>query len=247
MTDPRDRSDPSNLPRRVVGPDGGPQPGETAEDWFRRTFGEMPPPVHEEPEGTAAARGVEGRQVALGALERTIPESYRWARFSAPELRDRIPAPAIARAQDAWRDDRVCLMGAARAGKTSLAVAMARRRVSESARTGVFVHAYKLGVARILHPAGRGEPELVELAMRTPLLLLDDLGGERDHATSAIPDVLVERHAEGRPTWVTTGLTREQLVKRYGQGIVARVFERGTLVRVGPETPREKKSTRSGT
>ena len=95
------------------------------------------------------------------------------------------------------------------------------------------MHAYRLGVARIMHPAGHGEPELVELAMRAPLVLIDDLGGERDHVHSALPDVLVERHAESRPTWVTTGLTREQLVKRYGQGIVARVFERATMIGVG--------------
>jgi hypothetical protein len=44
---------------------------------------------------------------------------------------------------------------------------------------------------------------------RAPLVLVDDLGGECDHALSALPDILVERHAENRPTWVTTGLTRE--------------------------------------
>jgi DNA replication protein DnaC len=178
----------------------------------------------------------EQRRAALSALEKTIPDSYRWARFSAPELRQRVPASALAAAVEyAWRHDRVCLMGASRAGKTSLAVAMLRRWVSHANRPAAFVHAYRLGVARILHPAGHGEPDLVESAMRAPLVLIDDLGGERDHAHSALPDVLVERHAENRPTWVTTGLTREQLVKRYGQGIVARVFERATLIRVGAD------------
>jgi DNA replication protein DnaC len=166
-------------------------------------------------------------------LEKTIPTYYRWARFSAPELRPRVPAPALASAENAWRHDRVCLTGAARTGKTSLAVAMLRRWVSHANRPAAFVHAYRLGVARIMHPAGHGEPELVEFAMRAPLVLIDDLGGERDHALSALPDLLVERHAENRPTWVTTGLTREQLVKRYGLGIVARVFERATMIGVG--------------
>jgi DNA replication protein DnaC len=209
------------------------QPGESPEEWFRRTFGEMPPPAHGTDDPPDIGR--DQRTTALSALEKTIPASYRWARFSAPELRQRVPAPALAFAQDAWRHDRVCLMGASRAGKTSLAVAMLRRWASHASRAGVFVHAYRLGVARILHPAGHGEPELVELAMRAPLVLIDDLGGERDHAVSALPDALVERHAENRPTWVTTGLTREQLVKRYGQGIVARVFERATVIHVGAE------------
>ncbi len=39
--------------------------------------------------------------------------------------------------------------------------------------------------------------------------------------------------AEGLSTWVTTGLTREQLVKRYGLGVVARLFERGMVIHVG--------------
>jgi DNA replication protein DnaC len=225
-------TDASKTPRPLLDP-AAQQPGESPEEWFRRTFGEMPPPAHGTDDPPDIGR--DQRTTALSALEKTIPASYRWARFSAPELRQRVPAPALAFAQDAWRHDRVCLMGASRAGKTSLAVAMLRRWASHASRAGVFVHAYRLGVARILHPAGHGEPELVELAMRAPLVLIDDLGGERDHAVSALPDALVERHAENRPTWVTTGLTREQLVKRYGQGIVARVFERATVIHVGAE------------
>ncbi len=224
-------TDSSGEPRRLLG-GVGPRPGESSEDWFRREIGPIPAPAPGADEPRVAS-GNEQRRAALFALEKTIPDSYRWARFSASELRERVPAPAFAWAEDAWQHDRVCLMGASRAGKTSLAVAMLRCWVSHASRPAAFVHAYRLGVARILHPAGHGEPDLVDSAMRAPLVLIDDLGGERDHALSALPDVLVERHAENRPTWVTTGLTREQLVKRYGQGIVARVFERATLIRVG--------------
>jgi hypothetical protein len=222
MTDP-------NEPRRLL---GGPLPGESSKDWFLREIGPIPPhaPGAEDPVDTSER---EKRAAAVSALEGTIPELYRWSRFSAPELGQRVPKPALASAENAWTHDRVCLMGASRAGKTSLAVAMIRRRVSHVGRAAVFLHAYKLGVARMLHPAGHGEPELVEFAMRAPLVLIDDFGGERDFANSALPDILVERHAESRATWVTTGLTREQLVKRYGQGIVSRVFERATMIRVG--------------
>jgi hypothetical protein len=76
---------------------------------------------------------------------------------------------------------------------------------------------------------------------------LDDVGGERDHAMSAVHDIFVERHAENRATWVTTGLTREQLVKRYGQGIVARVFERATVIRVGAELDGRRQGRGHGT
>jgi len=219
-------SDPKGVPDA-----SGRLPGESVEDWFRRTFGPMPPPTPEmdDPDDGAHRRG---RNEALAALERTIPPVYRWSRFSAPELRERVPVAAIALGQSSCREPRICVMGICRAGKTSLAVAMLRQWVVSSGRCGAFLHAYKLGVARIQHPAGHGEPEMVELAIRAPLVLLDDLGSERDHAMNAVPDVIFERHAENRPTWITTGLTRDQLVKRYGPGVVARIFERAKVIRI---------------
>ena len=66
------------------------------------------------------------------------------------------------------------------------------------------------------------------------MVLLDDIGSERDTAANALPDVVFERHAEDRPLWVTTGLSKEQLVARYGEGIVGRLFERSSVIRMGP-------------
>jgi ATP-dependent exoDNAse (exonuclease V) beta subunit len=87
--------------------------------------------------------------------------------------------------------------------------------------------------ARIQHPAGHGEPDVVDDAMKFPLALIDDLGSERDTAANAVPDVIFARHAEDLPLWVTTGLTRAQLRGRYGAGIVGRLFERATVIPVG--------------
>jgi hypothetical protein len=220
-----------NEPKRLVDPSGR-LPGESHEAWFRRIIGPIPPPTADmdAPESdTTRSR----RADALAALERTIQPTYRWARFSAPELPARVPRTAIALGQSSWREPRVCLMGFSRAGKTSLAVAMVRKWVAATGRSAAFLPAYKLSNARLQHPAGRGEPEIVELALQAQLALLDDLGCERDHLSSPIPDILFDRHAEDRPTWVTTGLTREQLVRRYGLGIVARIFERAKVIRVG--------------
>jgi hypothetical protein len=55
---------------------------------------------------------------------------------------------------------------------------------------------------------------------------------------NAVPDVLLERDAENRATWLTTGLTRDQLVKRYGLGVVARVFERAKVIQLAARTSR---------
>jgi hypothetical protein len=222
----REPSDPKGMPDA-----SGRLPGEGIEDWFRRTFGSMPPPTPDmDVPGDGAHR--HGQNEALAALERTIPPVYRWCRFSAPELRERVPAAAVLLGQSSSQEPRICVMGICRAGKTSLAVSMLRNWVGSSGRSAAFLAAHKLGMARMQHPAGRGEPEIVELALRAPLVLIDDLGSERDHVQNALPDVIFERHAEDRPTWVTTGLTRDQLVKRYGPGVVARVFERAKVIRI---------------
>jgi hypothetical protein len=222
-----------NTPERFLDPSRR-KPGESDADWFRRNIGPIPEPTADM-DAPGAGTNHQRRADARAALERTIPASYQWASFSAPELPARVPAPSIGAGQSSWREPRICVMGICRAGKTSLAVAMLRQWVLSSERAAAFLHAYKLGVARIQHPAGHGEPDSVELAMRAPLVLLDDLGSERDHALSAVPDVIFERHAENRPTWVTTGLTHDQLVKRYGPGVVARIFERAKVIRVGAE------------
>jgi hypothetical protein len=214
----------------------GLRPGETVDEWCLRTFG---PPVSEARVATADHRpGPTPRlRRASAALERSIPPALGWARLDAPELSERVYVPAIGIARNAFRDSRVCLMGSSRAGKTSLGVAMLRAWVDASERSALFVAAHRLGVARIQHPAGHGEAPLVEAAMKAPLVLLDDLGSDRDGPTNPIADVIVERHARDLPTWMTTGLTREPLVARYGAGVVARLFERARVIHLGAKTP----------
>ncbi len=71
--------------------------------------------------------------------------------------------------------------------------------------------------------------------MKYPLVLVDDVGSERDMAGNAVPDVIFVRHAEDRALWVTTGLTRAQLATRYGPGIVRRLLERARVIQVAAQ------------
>ena len=224
----------------------GMRPGESVADWFRRTFGAMPVPTTEsapEPEPDPAPPVSPRLRRASASLERSIPPAYRWATLDAPELPSRVYVPAIGIGKNASHESRVCLMGTSRAGKTSLAVAMVRAWVVKHERAAMFVPAHRLALARLQHPAGRGEADLVEQAMQAPLVLLDDLGSERDFPSNPIADVIFERHAQDLPTWMTTGLTRDPLVARYGAGVVARLFERARLIHVGARTAADKKST----
>jgi len=233
-------------PSRLI-PGRPPMDPEKAKLWFRQEFGAMPEPTADMDPRTELDMELRRRE-ARATLERTILPVYKWARFGAQELDARTGGMAKQALRSMlWRQPKVIFQGVARVGKTSLAVACLRRRVAESGRAAGIFYAYELGVARIQHPAGRGEPELVESAMKFPVALLDDLGSERESGANPVPDAIFARHAHDLPLWATTGLTRPQLVARYGTGIVGRLFEHAVVFEMGSAVaeaaPVDRKST----
>jgi hypothetical protein len=206
---------------------------EQAKLWYRQNIGPMPEPTADMDPRTELDMEIR-RQEARAALKRTIRPVYEWAKFGHPDLDARTGGMAKQALRSMlWRRPKVIFQGVARAGKTSLAIACLRRRVAESGRAAGVFYAFELGVARIQHPAGRGEPELVESAMKFPVALLDDIGSEGGSAANPVADVIFARHAHDLPLWATTGLTRPQLVARYGAGIVGRLFERAVVIEMG--------------
>lgn len=181
---------------------------------------------------------------ARAALERSIPMEYRWSGMDAAELPKRVaepktghkgrpPEPPILKAQQCLGATRLIFVGGPGSGKTSLAVAALRARPLEPKRGSLFVAATDLALARSRHKLGDGEAPLVEACMRTAVLLVDDLGYERDLPSSAIPDVIAHRHAQQMATWITTGLRRTELADRYGGGFMRRITERSVFVQCG--------------
>lgn len=174
------------------------------------------------------------RERAIADVERSIPPVLRWARFDAPELRQRVdPIRAIELAKTALSAPSVVLVGDAGSGKSSLAVAMLRAHAERGDR-GIFVDSRALVRARVAHRMGEGEADLVSRAMRAPVLVLDELGAEigKGTAESVVAEVIHERHAWQRRTIYTTPFTAADLTARYGAGIVRRIVEGADLIRL---------------
>ena len=111
---------------------------------------------------------------------------------------------------------------------------MLRARLEASDANVLFAPAWRLGVARAR--SEDSSPELLARALRADLLVLDDLGSERNVPSNPVPDVIFERHADDRATWVTTWMTPEKLTERYGDGIARRVFERAVIIDCGAKS-----------
>jgi len=195
-------------------------------EWFTCPCGEV---TNRVPCWTCSSR--ETRQAEEHAADRlaesSLPRRFAWARLDAPELRDRVRCPGdletlTGRILGAGN---VVFTGPTGSGKTSLAVACLRKR----GREGMYVSAFKLGVARIQSAAGGGEAKLVEQAMVVPWLLIDEVGAEPNTANNAVSAVVFERYDQNLPTWFTTGLKSEDLSSRYGAGFVRRLLDQSGI------------------
>ena len=175
-------------------------------------------------------RAEDERRQRDGATTHTIPTRYRWCRFDAPELVQRVrDAAAIERAKAAVDAERVAFLGAAGIGKTVLGTCLLRAMASKLGTSGRFTDAYVLNLARA-HASLGEEAAPVENALHADVLLLDDLGAEKACAQSAIGDVLHARHAAMRRTIVTTGFSVDGIRAKYGDGVARRVFESATVI-----------------
>ena len=165
-----------------------------------------------------------------------VPASFRGLRFGTQKLAGCVrKVGCVGEAQAATKTRRVLIVGPGGHGKSSLLAAMVRARAELKGERNAFVTAWKLGVARAQHGLGEGEPELVQWALKAPVLALDDVGSESQLPNSAVRDVVFERHAQGQPMWITTAMTRSDVVSRYGDGMARRISEGARVINCGIE------------
>lgn len=170
----------------------------------------------------------------LAAIEAQIPDRYRWATLTAPELTQRVrPLTAIAEATETMGAPSLVFLGPAGTGKTSLACAILRAASEQrGVYAGSYVTAFALAKARQEHKLGDGEAPKVEEACKARLLLIDELGAELGRNT-AVQEVIHERHERQLPTLYTSGFTLGELEQRYGAGIVRRILESAKVIQLG--------------
>ena len=188
--------------------------------------------------GRYPERSHEDRMKTIDALGRSaalarIPEAFAEATLEAEWLRKLVGDDVIERARKAPYQ-RCAFIGPPGAGKTSLVAAMFRIAVERTKRPRWYrwASAHQLAKARASADLGDEAP-LVQLALEADLLVVDELGGEQERYASAVGEVIYERHAANRPTWVTTGVAPKVIADRYGGGIARRVFEGAEVFRLG--------------
>lgn len=150
-----------------------------------------------------------------------IPKSYRVT--SADELVTRgLSAKVVAMADAAWSKDWLVVHGArSGAGKSSLAGYMACRRIASNLRDVAWLPAYKLSGSTWKADDGWTTVDL---------LIIDDLGAERDFKSSLVPEIVEERRAHDMATWFTTAFDGQQLADKYGEHVARRVYGRSTAI-----------------
>jgi DNA replication protein DnaC len=185
------------------------------------------------------------REAALRAARESIPPAFRAIDAQQVRQRTKVDAGTLERARAATTRLRVVLVGASGFGKTTLASWMLRQildpgvdgapEVFGRARRALFVDAPALCRAVRDHPLGAGDAPLLESALRASVLVLDDVGQELELRMPCNPvvEVIRERHAANRATWVTTFLSPAGLEKGYGSGTARRVLDGAAVISVG--------------
>lgn len=184
---------------------------------------------------------LDARRAKISAVLNLIPSRYRGLRMDADEIKLRVKRQgAIAEALAALTAPMVTLVGGAGSGKTSLASAMLGTIVAADLEGDLLLHKISEGAEWITAPElararpgqklGDGEAPLVKAAIECDLLILDDVGMERQDIGGALFDVIYARHEREARTIVTTGLSYALLVEKYGDGVARRLTEKSSAV-----------------
>lgn len=200
----------------------------------------------------------DGLQRRLALVLGQLPQ-YR-PRLGDPEFPRAVPHDKLRTLAAKYTADRgsLLLLGPSGCGKTTTVQAIVQRLATEVVESPVLVSAesgdwYSLGClrsfvwttgfaiayARRNHSLG-SEPELLVDAKRASLLVVDDVGSE-PLADNVLFEVVNERYTQQLPTIVTSGLTSEGFIARYGDALDRRLTQ--PTIGAPVEIPPKKKAS----
>ncbi|HWA29151.1 MAG TPA: ATP-binding protein [Lacunisphaera sp.] len=208
-------------------------PPELAADAIQAVLGRIRP--DENADRKAAAERLERRRAESLAIRGRLPDFVR----SAPraELERRIHHPHILAAARgwAWGAGNVLFSGPTGLGKTTAAAMLFRAVLGRAVVSGGadwdkaqslrWTNALELVGARRQQRMGAGEAGLITEACHARLLVIDELGWEKDPAE--VSEVLSVRQQRQWPTVITTGLSIAELNDHYGAAVLRRMLESG--------------------
>jgi DNA replication protein DnaC len=173
------------------------------------------------------------------AQERVFRDAEIPERFRSYDL-DTFPiengtGPLVARLR-AWSaapaPESLLLYGAPGVGKTGLALGAARARAQEGTSFLFLTAADLLARFRATYDQqgeddGPSEATVFGAAASVPLLVLDELGGQRtgEWATQTLSHLINRRHGALLPTIFTTGLMPADWERRFGRPFYERLYE----------------------
>lgn len=219
--------------------------------WLRDAM-ENPPPV---PDAAELARAEQrARWAESTAIRDRLPRFLGVPKLV--ELGERIASPGLRRIANEWSPrthGNGVLLGETGQGKSTAAAVIFRRLLRDGIRDGGDAWAFACGMrwfrAEQLeremrgHPLGKGECPAYRDAVRASLLVLDEIGWERD--PKGIASILAERYDSPHLTIVTSGQTVAELSEMYSQAVVRRMLTHGkrrpSLVEAFPTRDEERK------
>lgn len=215
-----------------------------------------PPPVKREPppledlmrQALEFAKNIEPEKaIEHEKLERT-PDAerirsrlppYCWRKVNAAQLEGRVTDHRLRQRARLWKwgDGGLLMVGETRIGKSSAAAMIFRRLLGAGWREGGqdwararglrWYSSATLSLARREHPLGEGEAPDILRASGASLLVLDDIGWDKD--PQIVSEVLHKRYEQGAPTILTSGRTVAELSSHYGAAVLRRFGEAGGL------------------
>jgi len=144
----------------------------------------------------------------------------------------------------------ILLYGPPGTGKTHLAAATLRNVIEYKGLRGVFCDFRSL-LLELKHSFSSSESsrEIPEPVRRAPLLVLDDVGAERntEWAKDLLAEIINYRYTQSLPTIITTNLRfdtldQESFVAKFDQRTESRIYDMCTIVKVEGHDRRKESS-----